>query len=297
MRPFGSPSEARLRRTAPLFAAVALAAIVPARADILDDPRALGMGTAVRGDPLANTALIYNPAGMSRSYVYAAEIEFFRAGPGDGNAVGINIVDSKTQPNLAVGAAYAYEFTDSKTEPKIDGHNARLGFSHAVLPNQVFMGVGLHYLNVDRTAPLDDTKGFTVDAGALVSLTPAFHLGVVGQNLIDLQDREQPRLAGGGIAYTGGRLTLDFDTMVDFTTQEKAQPVYAVGGELLLGESVPVRLGFERNQASGKSIFGGGLGFMTADEATGGSQFNLAFRQDLGDAKAYHFGVGLAFYL
>ncbi|MEZ4432190.1 MAG: hypothetical protein R3F65_07220 [bacterium] len=54
-----------------------LVAVAPAGAQLLDDPRALGM-SGVRGDPVANSAVYHNPAGMSRAFLYAAEALFLR---------------------------------------------------------------------------------------------------------------------------------------------------------------------------------------------------------------------------
>ena len=52
----------------------------PAAAQLLDDPRAMGMGGAVRGDPVGVSALLYNPAGMARAGVYQANVAYVRGG-------------------------------------------------------------------------------------------------------------------------------------------------------------------------------------------------------------------------
>ena len=269
----------------------------PAAAQTFSEARAQGMGGAVHADPLGNSAMVSNPAGLARGYMYGLEAGYFRSGPGDVNAAGLNIIDSKTQPSLAMGLSYGYEFSDSKTKPGVDGHDARLAFAHPMIPNQLSMGVGLHYMHFNRTGGPDDLKAFTLDAGLVFSLTPGIHLGVAGQNLINTHDAAAPMLAGGGLAYTGEYATLDFDTMADFTTAGEAKPVFLGGIELLLGKIVPIRAGVERNQASEVTRISGGLGFTMAEEGTGGSQFNLAFTKAVEVEKDFKFGAGFIFFL
>ncbi len=263
----------------------------------LDDPRAVAMGGAVRGDPLHASALFYNPAGMARAYTYAAQGLYNRSGPGSLNVAGGAIVDSKTQPQLAVGAAYGYVFSDPDEELEVSGHDARLGFAHAVRENVAFVGMALRYLHYDRADPVEDTKGFTLDAGLLFSLSPSFHLGLTGRNLIDHDDPTFPREAGGGIAYTGGIFVLDFDTVFDFTTADKAKPVYSVGGEALVAETFPLRAGFEYNTALDAKFVGGGIGFMSSEAGASGTQLNIAFRQNLDETDQYQFVAGLTLFL
>lgn len=270
------------------------------QAETLEEPRSLAMGGAIRGDPVANSAVIGNPAGMSRGYTYAAEAGYFRTGNDSRNAGVTNIVDSKTQPTLAVGVAYAYEWAESNAPVSVTGHNARLAFSHAVSPNRFNLGVGLHYIRFDREiegGEATDLDGFTLDIGAHFSLTSDIHVGLVGQNIIDLDDPEFPRMAGGGVAYTGPQIALDVDVVMDFDTQKDPKPVYMAGTELLLGEVIPLRAGFQRNDATEKSYVSGGLGFMSAGQGSGGSQLSIAYRQNIEDSKDFHFGVGLTMFM
>ena len=112
------------------------------KAQYIDSPRGMGM-SAVRADPVGSSAIIYNPAGMSRSYLYAAEMVYVRAAPGDVNVTGLNVVDSKTQPQLAVGLSYGFHFTDKKATLQQNGHDGRLGFAHAAIPERLHLGLSL----------------------------------------------------------------------------------------------------------------------------------------------------------
>lgn len=287
------------RLAGPLLGAGLALGAAPAAAQTFTEARAQGMGGAVHADPIGNSSMVSNPAGLARNYLYGLEVGYVRSGPGDVNAAGLNVVDSKTQPSLAMGVAYAYEFSDSKTKPGVDGHDARLAFAHPMIPNQLAMGVGLHYMHFNRTGGPDDLKAFSLDAGLVFSASPALHLGLFGQNLINTHDAAAPMLAGGGVAYTGEYATLDFDTMADFTTPEgdAVKPVYLGGIEILLGKVVPVRAGVERNQAQEQTRISGGIGFTMAEEGSGGSQFNIAFTKSVEQSKDYKFSAGFIFFL
>ena len=268
-------------------------------AQIADSPRAMAM-SGVRGDPVASSAIIQNPAGMSRAYMYAAEIQYFRAGPNDLNAMGLSVVDSKTQPQLAVGLNYAYQFADSDAPLAQDGHDVRLAFAHPMVAEKCHLGVAMRYLAIDRGGVGVETKdleGFTLDVGFLASLAPSLHLGLVGQSLIEMEDDAVPRRAGGGLAYTGKPLVVDVDVLADFDTHpDGVKPVVAAGIELLLAESVPIRAGYEFDGALETSWVSGGLGFVMGSGANGG-QLSLAYRQNLEDSKAHAFGVSLTMFL
>lgn len=285
----------RILRSLPL--AVALFAATPAAAQILDDPRALGMGGAVRADPVGNTAVLYNPAGMSRAYMYSLEGGYLRAGD-DRNLLSVNIVDSKTQPALAVGLAYGFEFSDAGTDEGQLGHDVRLAMSTPLVQDVLNLGVGLNYLRYQRDGG-EDLSDFTLDVGALISLDRSFHIGLVGDNLISVDDPAFPRRAGGGVAYTGGMVVADVDVLADFDTHpEGVKPVFAAGLELLLAESVPLRIGVEHSQAvvDGETSISGGLGFVTGKGAQG-TRLTLGHKQSIDDGSRFTFGLGLTFYL
>lgn len=270
----------------------------PAAAQYFSDPRAVGMAGAVRGDPTANSALVTNPAGMARGYHYSAEAEYYRLRPGvepDINIVGASIVDSKTQPKVAVGVAYAYQFTDSGETPH-DGHDGRIGFAVPMVPNEFNIGVGLRYIHVERGEEDEGPKGFTLDAGIVYSPTPTFNIGLVGNNLINRDDPTLPRQAGGGVSYTGELVTLVVDVVADFDTAEDTKPVFAVGFESVLAELVPVRFGYERNQATEQDYLAGGLGFVGGADGQG-SQLALSYRQNLNQSDDFVFAAGFSLFL
>jgi hypothetical protein len=269
----------------------------PAAAQLVDSPRAMGMGGAVRGDPVANSALVYNPAGMARAIVYSAQGQFFRSGAGELNAAGVSVVDSKTQPRLAMGAAYGYVFSDAGAPVETKGHDVRLGFASPLDPqNSLSMGLTLHYIHLDRTE-LDDFKRLTADVGLLWSPSGMLHLGLVGHNLIKTDNPELPRQAGAGIGITSGLIALDLDVLADFDTAEDTKAVVHGGLELLLAEIIPLRMGFIYDKARDRTLATGGLGLLGGGADAAGFQINLAYQQDVSNSDDFVMSAGATFFL
>ncbi len=280
-----------------LCSSAALLFAANANAQIAGEPRADGMAGASRADPLANSAMVSNPAGLSRGRLYAAEVQFSRTGVGDRNAAAASIVDSKTQPNLAVGISYSYEWADSDAEDEVSGHDARLEFAHQMMNGNLNIGFGLRYVNFKRDIQ-DDFDGFTLSLGLHGSLTENFAIALMGENIIPVDEIALPRRAGGGLAFTSGTFTLEGDVLADFDSADSTKPVFAVSMEALLGQMVPIRVGYERNNATETDIIAAGLGFLSIESGrTSGTQVNVSYKQDLSDSKNYFFSAGLIFYL
>lgn len=302
----GAHGSIRLRYPAHLSLCAALALLAtPAAAQLLDDPRAIAMG-GVRGDPVANSAVMHNPAGLSRAYLYFAEAMYLRDGQGN-NVAGVNIVDSKTQQQLAVGVAYGYQFTDSDADLLTEGHDVRLSMSHP-FSDRVHIGVGLHYLHLERSVPtkegedpieVDDLKGFTLDAGLLIDLGQGLSIGLVGENLIDLEDASVPRRAGGGLAFAADQVSIDVDVLADFDRHPDGDTAVLIDGgfELLVADVVPLRAGYTWDGALEQSWVGGGVGFLTRGEGSNGGQISISYRHNLDVDDAWILAAGLTMFL
>lgn len=290
-----SPSRLGLAGLGAALVVSALATSAAAQAVV--SPRALGMGNAVRGDPRSNSALILNPAGMSRDYVYAAEFGYHRANGAESNAGVLNVVDSRTQPNLAVGIAYGYEFVDKAAPVNDGGHDVRVGFSTAP-SDRVSMGVGLHYLRLNRKDPVEDFDAFTLDAGILMQLTKQINLGLVGHNLAPTDDDAYPTEVGGGVAITDRMFTLDVDVVVNITPpgEEKPKPRIMAGAEFMVQETLPLRVGYERDQLQEVDFVTGGLGFIMSDRG-GGGQINIGYRQNLKQTEDFNLMAAITLFL
>jgi len=101
---------------------------------------------------------------------------------------------------------------------------------------------------------------------------------------------------GGGLSYTG-LFALAVDVLADLDTHEAgAKPVINAGLEVLVGEAVPIRLGYEHDKAAETKWVSGGVGFMTGGAAKKG-QFSVSYRHNLDDNDRYVFGLGLTMFL
>lgn len=281
---------------------VALLALLAstAHAQVLDDPRAVGM-SGVRGDPLANSAVYHNPAGMSRAHIYAAEVLFLRDGANQ-NVAGVNVVDSKTQQSLAVGVSYGYQFTDEDAPIRTGGHDVRLALAHA-FTQRVHVGVGVRYLHLDREADegivVEDLKGFTLDAGMLIDFGSGLHVGAYGENLVAVDDPTVPRRAGGAVGYATERFTIDVDVLGDFDRHPEGDAAVMVqsGLEVLVDDQLPIRVGYTWDGALEESWVGGGLGFITHTGGTQGGQISVSYRQNVTRTDDYQFAAGFTLFL
>ena len=233
----------------------------------------------VIGDPQISSGLFNNPAGMSRSFVYAAEGQYLRIAKRQLNVLGFNVVDSKTQPDFVVGLGYGYGFTDDSADFDITSHDARLAVSKTLVENRLFAGVGFRYVReiVGSDDAAEVMDGFTVDTGLLFSITESFSVGAVGQNLMVVNGL--PRRAGGGVALRAQSFVLDGDVLVDFDTKPNEKSlIYRIGTEFLAGDSVPIRGGFEANQANDSKHVSAGFGFIQT-QGSRGNQLNLSYKQ------------------
>lgn len=273
---------------------------LPAVAQTLQAPisstRDYGM-SAVIGDPQTSSALFNNPAGMSRAYAYSVEGQYIRGGLRQLNVVGGSVVDSATQPALAVGISYGYGFTDESADFKIESHDARLALSKPIVEKHIFAGLGFRY--VRETVGEGETEvvldGFTLDPGALFVLTESFSIGVVGQNLMKVKGL--PRRAGGGVAFGAKGFVFDGDILMDFDSNpDSVKPIYKAGTEFLIDGSVSIRAGFVEDTAGEERWVSGGLGFLQV-EGSRGNQMNLSYRQRLDVDDVYFFVIGLTMQL
>lgn len=260
-----------------LIAAVLAGAASPALAqDLTQGTRPAGMGEAYTAMGEGAAGIHHNPAGIARSVMYAIDATF-EYNP-YGSVLNASISDSKTNPALGAGFSYSY-FIGRDDNEDLGGHDIRLALAVPVVPDRVALGVGGRYLKF-ADGDVETLNGFTLDAGAIIKVTEGFHFGVAGQNLIDPCDKQgcelvAPTTITGGLAFQNQFLTVTGDVGVDVTSQDSASMLFGVGLEFLL-QSVPLRAGFERNEAADQSNVTFGLGWRTS--AAG---FDLGYKLDL----------------
>ena len=228
-----------------------------------------------------------------------------------------------------MGIAYGYQFTDKTADIQHNGQDVKLAMAHAVVPERFHVGFGFRYIAVNRSygeteatdsdamnmmdviddrPALEALEGFTVDAGLLFSASRSVHIGLVGHNLIDVDDDQLPVQAGGGIAYTGSPVVLAVDGLADFSRHpDGPKPVISSGIEVLLGQLVPFRLGYtfdgvgtcdETSDACQANHWAsGGIGFMSAPRGGRSNQLTVSYKHNLTEPTEINIGLGLIFFL
>jgi hypothetical protein len=240
----------------------------------VESPRALGMGGGLAATGASTVGLYQNPANMELSRVYHFEALGDFSPEARRYDFGGAIVDSATG-RFAGGIAGNFGMLDP------DGiHRSWTDFRAALsyqFGDHLALGISGRYLGVDQdtsvgpfgyslvssgtpTKPL--AQYLTVDVGMTVTPVEGFHIAAVGHNLTDPGTSLAPTTVVGGIGYDSHVFAVEVDVLEDFTTWEKDQTRVNAGGELFLGDHVPIRLGYRYDQGTNTHAVSGGLGYI-----------------------------------
>jgi hypothetical protein len=233
--------------------------------------RPSGMGMAYTGVASGASSIFHNPGGIASRMMYQVE-GTYEYNP-SGSVLNASVVDSKTNPDIAAGVAYSYFFGRGDLDT-ISGHDVHLGLALPVIPERISVGVGGRYLNVS-VSPEDDDQddfklisGITLDAGVLFQVADRLRFGVAGQNLIDLCDEDMgcsniapTQIAGGASFGDESTFLLAVDGGLDLTSDpEGVQPFVGVGAEYFAANVAPIRVGYQRLQATERNVLTAGFG-------------------------------------
>jgi len=240
----------------------------------VESPRALAMGGGLAATGASTVALYQNPANMELTRVYHFEAESAFSPEARRYDIGGAIVDSA---NGRFGGGLGGNF--GTLDP--DGiHRTWTDFRVALsyqLGDHIAFGLAGRYLGVDQdtsvgpfgaslissgtpTKPLG--QYLTFDAGLTVTPVQGLHIGVVGHNLTDPDVSLAPTTVVGGIGYDSHVFAIEADLLGDFTTWQKDEIRASAGGELFLGEHVPVRLGYRYDGGTNTHALSAGLGYI-----------------------------------
>lgn len=260
--------------------------------------RPTGMGDAFTAVADGTAAIYHNPAGSARSVMYALDASYEYTPTG--NVLSAAIIDSKTNPQLSAGLAYSYFFA---RDSDVVGHDIRLNLAIPVSPDKISIGVGGRYLIINDTQKIANAdtnvevmNGFTLDAGIMVKISPNFHLGVAGQNLIDQCSRIDcktvaPTVIQGGVGFTTeDGLIVSGDFGVDLTSGAEVGLEFGVGAEYLISV-VPVRVGFFRKGVAEQNWITFGAGWRS--KAAG---VDAGMKLNLEDASIFQAGGSISVY-
>ncbi len=243
---------------------------VPAGIADVMGARALSMG-AYRGIVAGNDGIFLNSASLAARRRYSMETGWLLDRYGTDPALQVwnaSVVDSQTAA-FTSGAAYTRVFSG----PWI-GNLFHVPFAFA-LSQSLFLGVTAKWQSLSGPAG-DAMNALNADASAFWA-SRGFGVGIAGYNLFPSGHvAEQPRALGVGVSYGNERtFHVSADWRGDYERQGKLTSLWAAGGELLLGDAVPVRAGYVDDETRHGSYWSVGAGLVSAS----GVAVDLAYRQ------------------
>jgi opacity protein-like surface antigen len=264
-----------------LLLALCLSTTVHAQSDTEDlrdihSARGYATGGAYRALGLGTEAVLGNPAAMALFRMYRMELHGSWDAAGKDTLGGLSVMDAKTS-QLAAGLDY-HLLSLRTGAGRTTAHFTTLALAFPLTPG-VLLGSSVHYLRA-RGGPFD-ANATTVNAGLLLRFNESFTAGFSGHNLIDTKNPELTRYYSAHVGFLSGLLVLGADVRADFDTREESVFTYGLGLEYILGESIPVRLGYTYDGFNEASQLGLGLGFMTQE----GGGIDIGYRHDFGGEK------------
>ena len=280
-----------------------------------DTPRSGAMSGALRALGGSNAAHFLNPAnlGITRLYHIQALTQFT---PEAGRHLyGGAVVDSTRR--LSGGATFIGGFQDADGIDR--SHlDARVSLAFAI-SSRFHVGLSGRYMMLDQegVGPLgdsdvsgglkdpDDTPDgrdalvntVTFDAGVTLKATDELHIGISGQNLSYPNNAVLPTTVGGGIGYGTEDFSIEVDGVADFNSWNEISPRIMAGGEYLIADRFPIRLGYRFDLLAGSALdpshqLSGGLGYIDKSFSV-----EAAVRRTLAGPSATMIIIGVALHL
>jgi hypothetical protein len=270
--------------------AVALAAALLAAPAAAADPLEPGGLGAATGALSGNDGVWTNPASVAARRRYSAETMLAterRGGRTTGQYLVASVVDVLTS-TVATSLVYARPLKGNQSG------NYFLGGLAGPLSDKFYLGAQARYVAIKQTA--DDATVtkldvVTADAGLFWEVADYLSVGFSGFNLIPTGHATiLPRNVGGGLSVgsdTSAKVVADW--RADLDRAGKTTNRYGVGTEILLGRLVPVRAGWQRDEALGTSWWSAGVGLVTAN----GVGLDVGYKQSIKSPEARVIAVAL----
>ena len=276
--------------------------------------RSAAFGGAMAAAGNGTTAPFFNPASMTLTRVYHIEaigqgsFEFGRQAYG---GVIVDSITSKLAGAIAVNGGFL-DSGDPTTSVDRSWVDIRLALAYP-FSDQFSIGIGGRYMKVteDGLGPLGDSKvsgGLvdpedpsgrfalmnvpTFDAGVTFKLADVVVVGISGQNLTYPNNGMMPTTIRGGIAIATEDFTIEGDGVADFTSYGTPTARLAVGGEYLLVDHIPLRVGYRFDQGATSHALSGGVGYIANEFMIEGS-----VRRTLAGPEATSIFLGAAYFL
>jgi hypothetical protein len=259
------------------IALLLLAAAVAARAEnsvadpgapwptTVDTPRATAMGGAHAAVATSNDALVVNPAGLSQSRRYHFELDGVYDSTFPAQGVMATIVDTASTP---VGSGVLFSrWGSGQRDGRGEGWGLGFAYSYPAGVN-LFAGGETKFLRY--RGPEGLVARWAQDIG-LLGRSGNFSWAAVVQNISTSAIPLFPPIGTLGVAWGDDRdWRLAIDYKADFSDTSHVKHKTAVGGELLVGESMALRTGVTWDSTAHLWWMSAGVGFLTEK---GGIQF------------------------
>jgi opacity protein-like surface antigen len=271
----------------------------------IQHPRSVAMGNAAQVFGGSTTAIFVNPANLPLYRVYHLEGLAALGPEARRQSYGGAIADSSTS-RLAGG----FGGTWSQMDPdgiKRQFTDLRLTLAYP-LGDRLSLGATGRFLRVGQqtaAGPLggslasDGTKddplfsGFTFDAGAAVQISDNIRLALSGRNLTAPGTSLAPLVLAGGIGWSNQIVTVEADSLVDFTTFGSARGRAMVGAEFLAADRFPLRAGYRYDDGMKTHAISLGVGYVERKFSV-----ELGGRRDVvADRPATLISLGIRFFL
>jgi hypothetical protein len=250
--------------------------------------RGLSLG-AYRGLVTGNDGLFTNPAALAARRRYSIETQWLLDRRGADNAFQVytaSVVDS--EGSWTGGLAYTRVLSGPWT-----GNLFHVPIAFP-LTGGLYLGLTAKYQSLD--GPLGDRmRAGNFDAAAFWQLSRLVSVGGAIYNVLAAGHRQlEPRGYGAGAAVGDDRtFHLSVDWRGDDQRQGKLTSLFAVGGELLVGDLVPLRAGYVNDDTRHASFWSAGAGIVT----TSGFAVDLAYRQCIERSDERIFAAALKVFL
>ena len=268
-------------------------------------PRSVGMGNAQQVFGGSTTAIFVNPANLPLYRVYHLEGIAALSPEARRQSYGGAIADSSTS-RIAGGFGGTYNQMDPDGI-KRQFADLRLSVAYP-LGDRLSLGVTGRYLRVAQkvsAGPLgaslasDGTREepifseFTFDAGAAVQITENIRAALSGRNLTAPGTALAPLAMAGGIGWSNQTVTIEADSLIDFTTFGSARARAMVGGEVMVADRFPLRAGYRYDAGMKTHAVSLGAGYVDKKFSV-----ELGGRRDVvADHPATLISIGLRFFI
>jgi hypothetical protein len=275
-----------------------------------ENARSLAMGGALRALGSGTTATFLNPADIVETRMYHVEALGLLTPEATRAIGGAALAESIISSTRLAGAA---SITGGVVDPKgLDRTlaDARLAFAYP-LGDRVFIGLGGRYARftqaglgpfgaskvsgglADPKSPKPIVETVTFDAGITIKASESIYLAVLGQNITHPGNGFLPTTVGGGIGYANKDLSIEADAVADFDSYSTTALRAMAGGEYLVADHYPLRLGYRFDQGANVHFLSAGVGYV-------GKEFSVeaAVRRSLSTTiNATTVVLGLTFFL